>query len=154
KSGSAKKRLRRWALLFGLVLVLSGLVVGSAGIIEFQGEAPPVAQSNQCQNAWKAPNPVAAENTCVGTTAWRPDHPIGQLSTIEAFTNPVSVEAGQGIQIYVSTTAKSYSFQVFRMGWYQGLGGHLLYSSAVVPGIQQPKPTIDPATRMVSCDNW
>jgi hypothetical protein len=110
---------------------------------------------DECQTAYKAANPVAAENTCPGTASWRPaDHATGPQEAIEGFTNPVSVNVGQSVHIYVSTTAPSYFLQVYRMGWYQGLGGRLLYSLPDVPGIRQPAPTLDPATRMVSCSNW
>ncbi len=40
------------------------------------------------------------------------------------------------------------------MGWYQGLGGRLVYSSKVMPGVNQPAPVVDQATRMVSASNW
>jgi N,N-dimethylformamidase beta subunit-like, C-terminal len=100
------------------------------------------------------PNPIAAENTCPGTTAWRVDHQLGPENAIEAFTTPASVTGGNSVSIYVSTTAASYSFTVYRLGYYQGLGAKLVYSSPTLTGIHQPAPTIDPATRMVSARAW
>ncbi|HEY7417112.1 MAG TPA: N,N-dimethylformamidase beta subunit family domain-containing protein [Ktedonobacteraceae bacterium] len=145
----------RFGVLFGLLLCLvsSGLAVISVGAI-LQSPVNSKNLPDGCRNAAKAANPVAAENTCPGTTSWRPDHPTGPQSAIEAFTNPVSVNTGQQIKVYVSTTALAYSLQVYRMGWYQGLGGRLLLTIPVLHSIKQPAPTIDPATRMVDCSNW
>lgn len=144
----------RFCVFSGLLLCLvsSGLAVSVGAVLQ-----TPINSKNLpsgCRNAAEAANPVAAENSCPGTTTWRPNHPTGPQSAIEAFTDPVSVNVGQRINIYVSTTALAYSLQVYRMGWYQGLGGRLLLTIPSLPGIKQPAPTIDPATRMVSCSNW
>ena len=111
-------------------------------------------RSSLCQNAAQTLNPIEAENTCIGTTSWRPDHPVGSQHAIEAFTAPVSVNSSESINIYVSTTASFYSLRIYRMGWYQGLGGRLVYSAPRLSGIVQPPPLIDPATRMASASNW
>ncbi len=142
------------AAAFGLE-ILALVVYGVTGKLS----APPTAdaavgQHASCANAAFAANPIAAENTCPGTSAWRANLPFGPQNAIEAFTAPVSVNVGQPIQMYVSTTASSYAFHVYRMGWYQGLGGRLVYSSQTLPGINQPAPLVDQATRMVSASNW
>jgi hypothetical protein len=82
------------------------------------------------------------------------DHPLGADSAIEAFASPASVNAGGTVSLYVSTTAASYTFEVYRVGYYQGAGARLMYTSPSIPGSAQPAPTIDPTTRMVSCANW
>jgi hypothetical protein len=146
--------LARFFFLSGLLLTL----VSSGVLISVGPQAQSLISSKKlsfiCRDAAQAANPVAAENTCPGTASWRPDHLTGPQDAIEAFTNPVSVNGGQRINIYVSTTALAYSLQVYRMGWYQGLGGHLLLTMSALRGIRQPAPTIDLATRMVSCSNW
>lgn len=110
--------------------------------------APP-----SCDHAATDANPVLSENLCAGTTAWRQTEPTGPESAIEGFTAPVSASAGQTVYLYVSTTSPTYAFRVFRMGWYGGAGARLIYTSDTEPGIAQPAPTTDPATRMVSC-SW
>jgi hypothetical protein len=134
-----------------LVLVLYGVVgkLSSPGVPDSKA-----ALNAACANAAQATNPIAAENTCPGTNAWRATLPTGPQEAIEAFTAPISVNVGQSIKMYVSTTAPSYSFHVYRMGWYQGLGGHLVYSSGVLNGIKQPAPVVDQTTRMMSASNW
>ena len=40
------------------------------------------------------------------------------------------------------------------MGWYQGLGGRLVWASPEVTGRTQPPCQVTPGVNMVSCDNW
>ncbi len=58
------------------------------------------------------------------------------------------------MRIYVSTTAPAYTMSIYRIGWYQGTGGRLMYTFPILPGIAQPAPLFDRSTRTVSCDNW
>lgn len=136
-----------------LVLIVSVATVGGIIVYRYNGSTP-MSQAWQCQHATETANPIMAENFCPGTTSWRLDHPIGPENAIEGFTAPVSANIGENIKIYTSTTASTYTFQVYRMGWYHGLGGHIVYSSSTLQGINQPPPTIDAATHMVSCSNW
>jgi hypothetical protein len=139
---------------FGLE-IMALVVYGVVGKLSApQGAAAAAEQHASCANAAAAANPIVAENMCPGTSDWRANLPLGPQNAIEAFTASVSVNAGQPVKLYVSTTAPSYSFRVYRMGWYQGLGGRLVYSSKAMPGIQQPAPVVDQATRMVSASNW
>jgi hypothetical protein len=108
----------------------------------------------QCANARLAPNPVEAENTCPGSTAWQWTGDAKGPNDIEGFAVPASVTNGDTISLFVTTTAPTYSFEIFRMGWYAGLGGRLMYTSPMEPGLRQPEPTIDPQTHTVRCDNW
>ncbi|MGZ3598564.1 MAG: N,N-dimethylformamidase beta subunit family domain-containing protein, partial [Ktedonobacterales bacterium] len=110
--------------------------------------------SSTCEDAASAPNPIVAENSCLATSSWQPDLPLGDQHDIEAFAAPVSVQVGQSVNLYTSTTAPFYQVRVYRMGWYRGLGGHLVYSSRSLRGVKQPAPNVDPATRMVSASNW
>jgi hypothetical protein len=139
----------RWALALPLLLVAAGVglfVLGAAG--------KRLAAAATCPQAARAANPIAVENTCPGTSSWRQDHPLGPEHAIEAFAAPISVDAGGQVRLYVSTTASSYMYAIYRIGWYQGLGARLMLSSASRSGIQQPPPLFDPVTRLVSCSNW
>lgn len=143
--------------LLGGMLLTGGFGPALEALVPGHLASPPAGtppQAETCADAASSANPVAAENLCPGTASWRLDHPTGPDHAIEGFTNPISVNAGGAVQLYVTTTARTYTFQVFRLGWYQGLGGRLIYTSARLPGIVQPPPVIDPATRAVSCANW
>jgi hypothetical protein len=138
-----------------LILILASLVGGITvnSYIRAQSSTS-TSPAWECEHAAETANPVKAENLCPGTVSWRQDRPTGQQNAIEGFTVPVSAAAGETVKLYISTTATSYSLQVYRMGWYQGLGGRLVYSSSTLQGINQPPPIIDPVTHMVSCTNW
>ena len=147
---SSKKFLM--TLLTVFVLLVVGIKIVANLFVAMPGR--PETPAWLCQHATETANPVQAENNCSGTTRWRADRPFGEQHAVEGFTAPVSVQSGETMKLYVSTTASAYTFEVYRMGWYNGLGGRLVYSSTQLSGIQQPTPLIDPATRMVSCTNW
>jgi N,N-dimethylformamidase beta subunit-like protein len=71
------------------------------------------------------PNLVAAENARVGTRAW-----FGTAATphaIEGYASAASVAAGDVLELHVSTRpAAHYRIEIFRLGWYGGLGGRRL----------------------------
>ena len=111
----------------------------------------PTSQFTPCQRAFEAPNPIASENTCPGTSAWRENLPLGAPDAIEGYVSSASVAAGDHLDLFVSTTAASYTFAIYRMGYYQGLGARQMYQSPSIPGVQQPAPTVDSVTRTVEC---
>lgn len=113
-----------------------------------------VSGPKSCVDAARAANPIAAENTCPGTDAWRADRAEGTADAIEGFTAPSSVDVGGSIQVYVSTMARTFAFQVYRLGWYQEHGGRLMYTSPPLVGMKQPAPLFDSTTRTVSAANW
>lgn len=117
-------------------------------------EAAGSPNRESCLTAIYAPNATAAENTCVGTSAWKPNHPFGPGNAIEAFPVPDTVNAGQIVRLYVTATAPTYTFQIFRMGWYGGLGARLMYSSPRIVAVAQPAPQYNATTRTLSCSNW
>lgn len=116
--------------------------------------SPRTNTADLCVGAAGASNPIAAENTCLGTRHWLAVHPFGPDDAIEGYSNPVSAQAGDTVHLYVSTTAPQYSFTVYRLGWYRGLGARFVYASSTIRGIKQPAPTTDSATRMVSAASW
>ncbi|HEY7355637.1 MAG TPA: hypothetical protein VH590_04190, partial [Ktedonobacterales bacterium] len=133
---AAQKRLIALAIALEIIsLILFGMVSN----LSAAGPAADIAAAadTACQHAASAANPIVAENTCLGTNGWRPDLPFGSQQDIEAFAAPVSVNIGQRVSIYVSTLAPSYSLNVYRMGWYQGLGGRAMYSAPLLKGINQ-----------------
>jgi len=96
---------------------------------------------------------VIAENRHPGTAAWRITAG-GGVGSIEGFSNPDYAAVGQHIVLYVSSTAPEFNVTAYRMGWYGGLGGRAVWSSAETPGLVQPPCPLTVATNTVSCDNW
>ncbi len=97
-------------------------------------------------------NWVIAENNEPGTNQWQLNGKEGP-NEIDGYTNMVSAQDGDTVGLYVSTPAPSFYVEAFRMGWYQGTRGRLIWTSQNVQGgIQATCPLIQPV-RMVEC-NW
>jgi hypothetical protein len=97
---------------------------------------------------------VIAQNRLPGTSAWRiaGTPPPGAL--IEGFADRTAARVGQTVTFYVSTTAPTYRVQAFRMGYYQGNGARLVWTSGTLTGVVQPPCPVTPGVNMVACDNW
>jgi hypothetical protein len=100
-------------------------------------------------------NPVQIENRLRGTTRWRVTNAADDTGQqIKGYASAVSVNVGQRIDFYVSVhPAQTYSIDIFRFGYYQGLGARLVQSRDQLPGVAQPPCPMDQATGMNSC-NW
>lgn len=92
-------------------------------------------------------NPILVENARPGSGEWGIDENSGSL--LEGYANRTSVDPGGVLTLYISTSESSYSIQVFRMGWYKGLGARLMWERSSLPGVRQPGPYTDPKTKMV-----
>ena len=92
-------------------------------------------------------NWVRAENAKPGTSSWNLDN--GGTNQIEGYASAVSAQQGDTLAMYVSTQAPTFTAQAFRMGYYQGQGGRLIWSSPTLPGSRQALPSTTPGTNMV-----
>src|SRR5689334_8131302 len=136
--------MRRSALSRGLLLAI--LLVSLAAL--FGGRA------GSRVNAADTLNPIQIENQKPGTPGWDDFASSSQQDLINGFASQISVNHGDPIDFYVTTTAPSFTINIFRMGWYGGVGARLVASLGSFPGVHQAIPSPDPVTGMVSCDNW
>jgi len=104
-----------------------------------------------------AQNPIVIENQQPGTTAWQipygsaADDPNGQ---IKGYASATSINKGQNIIFYVSANpAQTYTIDIYRMGWYQGLGGRLMQHIDPLNGSVQDACPMNPTTGMIEC-SW
>jgi hypothetical protein len=94
---------------------------------------------------------LIAENARPGTLNWicnhvQPDH------ALEGFASQVSAVQGDDVALFVNTTtARAVQVQAYRMGYYQGSGGRLVWQSDFVPAAQQPAPVFTPGVGTISC---
>ena len=95
---------------------------------------------------------ILDENALPGTTTWRVA-PNTSTTAIQGFANATNAQIGQNLDLYVTTKLPSYYVEAFRMGWYQGKGARLIYTSQRQRGIDQPACPVD-GNNMVSCYNW
>jgi hypothetical protein len=96
---------------------------------------------------------VLAENRRPGTTSWRipASVPIGG---IEGFADHNYAHDGQRVGFYVSTRARAYHVDAYRMGWYQGKGARLVWSSGTIRATRQPSCRLTAGINLVSCADW
>src|SRR6266702_6111338 len=93
------------------------------------------------------PRPVA-ENDLPGDRHWRIRH-LGAPHEIEGYAGRTSVLPGEGVPLYVSTTAAGYRVAAFRMGWYRGDLARRVWQSGLLRGHRQRKPVRDVRTNTV-----
>jgi hypothetical protein len=82
-----------------------------------------------------------SENARPGTTDWRLTAPANKHE-IEGYADYTSVVPGQPVTLYVSTVAPAFRVEAYRMGYYHGNGGRLVWQSSEEPGIHQATPSI------------
>jgi hypothetical protein len=76
------------------------------------------------------PNPIQAENALGGTEppAWL--QPATPPTSIEGYASEASVLPGQQVHLHVSTNdGYRYTVELYRLGWYGGLGARLVTCS-------------------------
>src|SRR6266705_1046703 len=76
-----------------------------------------------------AGNPIEVENQQPGTANWRLtlNEATDTGGQIKGYASATSVNKGDSLTFYVTVNpAQTYSMDVYRMGYYQGLGGRLM----------------------------
>jgi hypothetical protein len=102
-------------------------------------------------------NPIVIENQQIGSSQWQ--IPWGSAATdaggqIKGYASATSVNKGGTITFNVTTNpAQTYTIDVYRVGWYQGLGARLMQHIGPLNGTQQPTCPTDATTGMIEC-NW
>src|SRR5581483_10069140 len=86
-----------------------------------------------------AANVVQTENAKAGTPGWQ----ITNLATnheIEGYASLTSVNRGGQISFFVNTADPTYMLEIYRMGWYGGVGARRVLGPVQLTGIRQPIP--------------
>jgi hypothetical protein len=115
-------------------------------------EPPPPVQVTTLPSGVAVPTAtwLIAENQKPGTLNWICNHPQPD-HTLEGFANQVSAVAGDDVALFVNSTARAVQVQAYRMGYYQGLGGRLVWQGDFVPAGVQVPPVVAPGVGIVSC---
>src|SRR6266540_781757 len=150
-------RARRWVVM--AVTLLGALGLAAAGVVTTHGpgagRALGRAASGQRAAAARPGGVrvgtagwITGENRRAGTTAWHIGR-SGSRHAIEGYADRVSAEAGVTVRLYVSTRARWFRVEAYRMGWYGGRRGRLVWRSGHLPGRRQASPVTDPTTNMI-----
>ncbi|MGM4906713.1 DUF4082 domain-containing protein [Tardiphaga sp. 866_E4_N2_1] len=143
----------------------SGTMTGQIGILSGQvtsGPAPsgksqvaPEASANLlAAAAATASNPIAIENQKLGNpeSEWGIDG--SGDSNIEGFATDISVNHGTTVSFKVNTNSANYRIDVYRLGYYGGMGARKV-ATIQHTGLQnQPAPLRDASTGEVDAGNW
>lgn len=101
-------------------------------------------------------NGIVAENCLTGNAPSEWDiSGIGDAS-IQGFATDISVNRGGTVSFKVKTTASSYRFDIYRMGYYGGLGARKVATVTPSASLPQSQPACltDSSTGLVDCGNW
>jgi len=93
---------------------------------------------------------IVAENALTGH-AWWVTTPQ-QAGDVEGYADAVSAVSGNPVTLYVSTRAATFHVEAYRMGYYQGIGARLVWTSDEIPGVRQPLPALLSPTNTIECD--
>jgi hypothetical protein len=90
---------------------------------------------------------IAEENAKPGTTDWHIPDDKSMWDKIQGYADATSIDFNESVTLHVSTAAKSWQVSAYRIGWYGGPGGRLVWRSAPQPGVNQPKATVESVTK-------
>jgi hypothetical protein len=136
----------------GWIVAAGGAALVAAAALALGGSAtadpgpcgPPVA------------NPILCENSLPGTPASEWDIVGAGDPSIQGFATEMSVAPGETVRFKIATNAAAYHVDVYRLGWYDGLGARKLTTltpSAPLPQTQ-PACVTDSSTGLADCGNW
>jgi WD40 repeat protein len=135
------------------------VIGGAAGVKDSATPANPLAADytwsfttgvNPCSVGG---NPIVCENSKIGNPASEWDVGGGS-TTIEGFATDISVNRGGTVQFKVKSSLTNYHLDIYRMGYYNGLGARKVATLAAHAGPSQPTCYYHTATGLTDCDNW
>jgi hypothetical protein len=101
-------------------------------------------------------NPIVCENSKPGTDPSVWDISGAGDSQLQGFATDISVNVGGTIGFKINTTSSAYTIDIYRSGYYGGLGARKIAS--VTPSAQrpqtQPQCVWDVTTELTDCGNW
>ncbi len=146
-TSTASSRFSSWTHLgvsmLTVTLLATQLQCSGGGNESSVGNAPPSVNNSEAAKA------IARENALPGSSAWRMGNAAmnGQLA---AYADQESYAAGSDVRISVSANpAGQFSWKVFRMGGYRGMGGRLYGEGGPILSPRQTDPTFEPTTGLV-----
>ena len=98
-------------------------------------------------------NNVQRENLQAGDPNWGNFSLPTSETALAAYGSQISVNHGQSIDFYVTTTAGTVAIDIYRMGWYGGAGARHMASLGNFAGVNQPQAQPTAATGMIA-ENW
>ena len=101
---------------------------------------------------------LKTENAKAGTTSWRIEGKVPKGGDrvpdgwLEGYADTTSARPGQEVVLRVACDAESWHVEAYRMGWYGGDLGRLVWTSDEIPSQWQLLTTVDDDTKMHRAD--
>ncbi|UZX05187.1 DUF4082 domain-containing protein [Arthrobacter sp. CDRTa11] len=152
---SAPGLFSRRILKQGVPALILALIVSTLSVAADPSLLAPARAAGPCD----APvvSKVACENTQPGSPASEWQVAGAGNSTIQGYATSMSVNVGQTVTFKVKTTASAYRIDIYRLGYYQGLGARKVAPN-ILPSVPlpqaQPNCATFPATGLIDCGNW
>ena len=155
-----RKRRRQRLLALGGLAVVAAATTGAVSLRSGEGSGSEASSTSSTTGststtstppatlpALTAPysQAISDENQIPGTAAWRVTND-GDARDIEGYLNVTSAQPGETVNLYATTVAPTFTVEAYRMGWYQGLGARLVWTSPPIAGKVQAGATLIPAT--------
>jgi hypothetical protein len=99
-------------------------------------------------------NAIVCENNLVGNPSSEWDIAGAGDSTIQGYATDISVNKGGTVHFKVSTTTATFQIDIYRLGYYGGLGARKIATIFPVTGRNQPACLTNNTTFLVDCGNW
>ncbi|WP_404435877.1 DUF4082 domain-containing protein [Microbacterium aerolatum] len=101
-------------------------------------------------------NLIACENSKPGTDPDDWDIDGAGDPSIQGFATDISVNRGARIDFKIDTDADDYTIDIYRTGWYQGLGARFIQSVPVTAPLPQDQDECidDEVTELYDCGTW
>ena len=93
-------------------------------------------------------NPIEIENELTGSPDWVLSNPALNHE-IEGYCSRTSIKKGEKLMLFHNTASAAVRIEVFRTGWYSGVGARKLGDSVEVAGVVQKIPKPDKDGRVV-----
>ena len=136
------------------VVAASLSVLGAVGGGLDGTPAPQAQQPGPCDPPNS--NPIVCENNRPGNPSSEWDISGAGDNTIQGFATDISADQGQLIGFKIDTNAAAYRLDIYRMGYYGGMGARLI--STIQPSVplpqNQPNCLSDATTGLIDCGNW
>jgi Domain of unknown function (DUF4082)/Cadherin-like domain len=156
--------IRSWDVLPGGSQTGTGTGKGEIGILSGSvttAEPSPVgrqdnttASPNLVAAAATSTNPIVLENQKPGNPQSEWDIVGAGSSNIEGFATDISVDVGDQIDFKINTDSSNYRIDIYRLGYYGGMGARKVHTIQHTGVQNQPAPLRDATTGLVDAGNW
>ncbi|MEO8608263.1 MAG: fibronectin type III domain-containing protein [Chloroflexota bacterium] len=139
------------AAMFGFIFSTTPTLASYPSSVLSRDNLPHTAAAypSSCANP---PNPIVAENCLPGSDGWILTQPSDLISL---YASQDSMNIGDNLDLFINTAGAAYSLEIYRNGYYGGLGGRLIQKVDDLPGQSQPAcDRMDDDTGLATCSRW